>query len=208
MTPSASMSRPCSAITVCSGCAYRPGGSATAHLVSTPPRAAETNEPVTCVDSVFVDDGVGCSPGGAPFAVARPNCHKGSSAHAPASPAPSRSAVRRVSRSIRWSAECQPAGQRAFARIAEYLLGITATLGNPCATPHSTGVATQHNRRRAAAVEQHGVVGTQASEQILDLVGCVAAALEHVELVARAAVPDRGSRRARSAVVELAGVVG
>ena len=64
ITPSTSISRPCNAITVRSGCAYRPGGSATAHRVSTPPRAAETNDPVTYVEPGFADDGEGWSAGG------------------------------------------------------------------------------------------------------------------------------------------------
>ena len=90
------MSRPCNAITGRNGpdC---PGGKAIAHCVSTPPRAAETNEPVRYVGDDLADDGDGWSGGGAPAAVASPNCQTGSSAHAPAIPAPSRKTVRRVS---------------------------------------------------------------------------------------------------------------
>ena len=201
------MLRPCSAITGRSG-PECPGGSAIAHSVSLPPRAAEVNDPVRYVGDALADAGDGWSGGGAPVAVARPSCHIGSSAHAPAIPAPSRKTVRRVNSAISVSAEGQPTGERALAGVAEHLPGIAAALGRPCATPHSAGLAPQHDRRRAAAVEQHGVVGTQSAEQILDLVGRVAAALEDVQLIVWSVVSDRGPRRARSAVVELAGVTG
>ena len=55
MTPDAVMSRPCSAITGRSG-PNCPGGMAIAHSVSTPPRAAETNEPVRYVGDALADE--------------------------------------------------------------------------------------------------------------------------------------------------------
>src|ERR1700754_3033410 len=145
ITPDAVMSRPCSAITG-RNVPYCPGGRAITHSVSMPPRAAETNEPLTDVGSAFANEGDGWSDGGAPAAVASPNRQTGSSAHTPAIPAPSRRTERRVNSAICVSAEGQPAGQRALARIAEHLLGIATSLGNPCTTPHSAGVAAQHDR--------------------------------------------------------------
>ena len=99
ITPDAVMSRPCSAITGRNGpdC---PAAARSPIRVSTPPRAAETNEPVRYVGNALADDGDGWSGGGAPAAVASPNCHIGSSAHAPAIPAPSRKTVRRVNSGI------------------------------------------------------------------------------------------------------------
>ena len=58
MTPDALMLRPCNAITGRNGpdC---PGGIAIAHCVSTPPRAAETNEPLRYVGDDLAEDGDG-----------------------------------------------------------------------------------------------------------------------------------------------------
>lgn len=95
----ASLSLPCNAITgrsilVC------PGGMAMTQLVLMPPRAADTNEPVSLVGRVLPAVGGSNGAGAAGAATVLAGSARAPSAHAPAAPrlapAPMRSTVRRV----------------------------------------------------------------------------------------------------------------
>src|ERR1700758_3905515 len=101
ITLAASLSNPCSAMTVRNGPVW-PGGRAMIHLVVFPPRAAETKEPSSRVGSGLLS-GAG---------LARLASGSAPSAHRPAAPAPvtpKRSAVRRV---IKFTSEsCQANGR-------------------------------------------------------------------------------------------------
>src|SRR6185312_5173978 len=104
------------------------------------------------------------------------------------------------------SIECQPTGQRALAGVAQHLTGVAVSIRYTRAGPHAAGVAPQHDRRRAATVEQDRGVAAEAAEQILQLVRRVAAALEDVHLVLALGVGERRAGCAGAAVVELSGV--
>ena len=83
------------------------------------------------------------------------------------------------------SVEGEPAGQCPLAGVAQHLTGVTVPVWYARARPHAAGVAPQHDGRRSATVEQDRGVAAQPAEEILDLVGRVAAALDRVPLSIR-----------------------
>ena len=105
-------------------------------------------------------------------------------------------------------AERQPGRQGAFVRVAQHLHGVAGPLGHTRARPHAAGVAAQDDRRRPTSVEQDRGVAAQAPKKVLDLVGCVVAALEDLHLVFVPGVGQRRAGRARARIVQLPGVAG